>query len=82
MFEYFDSCVEIIGFNLKDRKFFMKRIFGIEKEVEWFYVYFVICNFVDEVRVLILFLFFSMLWKIGKLSSFFRKRIELYVVIV
>lgn len=82
LLEYSDSRAEITGFNLKDRKLFMKRILGTEKEAEGLYAHLVTCNLVDEARVPILLLFFSTLWKTGKSSSFSRKRTDLYVAIV
>lgn len=81
LLEYSDTRAEITGFNLKDRKLFMKRILGTEEEAERLYAHLQTCNLVDEARVPILLLFFSTLWKTGKSSSFSRKRTELYVAI-
>ena len=82
LLEYADVRAEITGFNLEDRKLFMKRILGTEEEAKRLYAHLETCNLVDEARVPILLLFFSTLWKTGKSSSFSRKRTELYVAIV
>ena len=82
LLEYADVRAEIIGFDLKDRKLFMKRILGTEEEARRLSAHLVTCNLIDEARVPILLLFFSTLWKTGKSSSFSKKRTQLYVAIV
>lgn len=82
LLEYADIRAEITGFNLKDRKLFMKRNLGTEEEAKRLYGHLVACNLIDEGRVPILLLFFCTLWKAGKSTSFSRKRTELYLAIV
>ena len=82
LLEYADVRAEITGFDLKDRKLFMKRILGTEEEARRLYAHLVTCNLIDEARVPILLLFFSTLWKTGKSNSFSRRRTELYLAIV
>ena len=82
LLEYAVVRAEITGFNLEDRKLFMKRILGTEEEAKRLYAHLEKRNLVDEARVPILLLFFSTLWKNGKSSSFSRKRTELYEAIV
>ena len=82
LLENAEMRAEITGFNREDRKVFMKRMLGSEREARCLYAHLEESKLVDEARVPILLLFFCTLWKNGKSSSFPSDKSELYLAIV
>lgn len=82
LLDYAEMRVVITGFNKEDRKVFMKRILGSEREARCLYAHLEKANLVDQANVPILLLFFCTLWKKGKSSEFPRDKTELYLAIV
>ena len=80
--EFKDMHAEITGFSEEDRKAFMKRMLGGEREAKELSRHLHQQNLEDLAKVPLLLLFFCTLWKKGKSNSFPESKTKLYYKIV